>query len=313
MKQSYKDINFTPAVLDIITHGNDVIAHERASGFESLTARALYYKFIGQDLFPDSWIDEKYNRKHGLQPGTKNTLKNYKRLTAIISDARVAGLVDWDAIEDSTRVAKLPQEFSSLKELMDVALASYRLPRWEGQDEYVELWAEKDAIANKLRPISERWHVPLMINRGYSSQSAMRANAQRIIEATSDDLRSTTIIYVGDFDPSGEDMVRDIYDRLVMFGVEPGLNVEKAVLTWDQIQEHELIPNPAKITDSRAAKYMERYGDDSWELDALDSRLLVDNVEAAVKAHVNQKAMAAVVERENEHKKRLKKFVAKIH
>ncbi len=153
-----------------------------------------------------------------------NVEKSYKNLSNLVSDARLCGLMDWDAIEDRIRQPHIPLEFENLEERVQTALDNYRLPRWRGQENYVELWVEKDALAGVLRPIAGEYHVTLMVNRGYSSQSAMYDSAYRFLDAAG---RTQTrhLFYIGDHDPSGEDMVRDIADRMSMFGA--GVTVTK--------------------------------------------------------------------------------------
>lgn len=79
------------------------------------------------------------------------------------------------------------------------------------------------------------------------------------------------ILHLGDHDPSGIDMTRDISDRLELFGAD--VEVKRIALNWDQIDEFTPPPNPAKLSDSRAGAYIAEYGDESWELDALEPTL----------------------------------------
>jgi len=276
----------------------------------TMTLRQLYYQMIAQDLFPSSWIDAAYNAKNGLPPDTKNTVKNYQRLSKLISEARLAGLVDWDAIEDRGRRPQRAAEWSTLQDGVDSLHAQFRLPRWKDQEHYVELWVEKDALASVLWPIAHRHHITLMINKGYSSSSAMWTSSNRFIEASRAG-KFVTLLYLGDFDPSGEDMVRDITERLVMFGVQE-LDVIKVALTKEQIRRYNPPPNPAKITDPRAKKYIAEHGKQSWEVDALPPEVLNQLLEQEMAGYVNGPKMEAVKKKEEELKAALKKVTAKI-
>lgn len=270
-----------------------------------LTLRQLYYQLVSRAIIP-------------------NEEKSYKNLGGLVSDARLAGLVDWDAIEDRVRVPRHPPEFDSLADLVEAAVNSYRLPRWDGQENYVELWVEKDALAGVLAPIAREYHVTLMVNRGYSSQSAMYESAKRFrahrygksgsakpgqLRDTRDDalVRSLVLLYLGDHDPSGEDMVRDVEDRLAMFGVR--VDVRKLALTMDQVREYNPPPNPAKITDSRARAYIEKYGDESWEVDALPPEVLTQIIEDELDTLVDRELMDQIMAREEEGKKILRTAV----
>jgi hypothetical protein len=83
------------------------------------------------------------------------------------------------------------------------------------------------------------------------------------------------IIHLGDHDPSGIDMSRDIEDRLSLFA-ECNVEVRRIALNMDQIDEFNPPPNPAKTTDSRFGEYAARFGNESWELDALRPEMLID-------------------------------------
>jgi hypothetical protein len=145
-----------------------------------------------------------------------------------------------------------------------------------------------------------------MVNRGYSSASAMYESAQRFRGADG----SGVLFYLGDHDPSGEDMVRDVRDRLTMFGAD--VEVEKIALTMDQVEEYDSPPNPAKMTDSRAAGYVEKHGDSSWEVDALPPNVLAEIVHAAIGGVLDQGMMAKIIAREEAGKAALIEAAKKI-
>lgn len=293
----------------VIDRCNTVIEKYMDQGI-TMTLRQLYYQMIAQDFFPSSWIDAAYNAKNGLSADTKNTIKNYSKLSKLISDARLAGLVDWDAIEDRGRRPQRAAEWESIQSGVDSLVAQFRLPRWEDQENYVELWVEKDALASVLWPIAHRHHITLMVNKGYSSQSAMWTSANRFITA-SEAGKFLTLLYLGDFDPSGEDMVRDIAARMAMFGVSE-LEVTKVALTKAQIRRYNPPPNPAKITDPRAKKYIEEHGKHSWEVDALPPEVLNQLLETEMAGYVDGEKWEAVRKREEELKATLKKVASKI-
>lgn len=328
-KQQFRITNFRPDTLVSIAKADAIIAEY---GGQKLTARQVYYQFVSRDLIP-------------------NTPRSYQNLTSMLTDARYAGLISWDAIEDRGREADVPSGWDSIDDIVDAAVNQFRLPRWNDQPKYLELWVEKQALAGVLAPIARRAHVPLMVNKGYSSASAMKAAAERMLEAvgatsvevacascrTIDINRSSrkcsscerdaglvtiafnededtnfakevVVLYLGDHDPSGEDMVRDIRDRLAEFGV-PNLRVDKIALTMVQIRKFNPPPNPAKITDSRAKGYIEKFGDQSWELDALPPKELNRLVEQAIARNVDKDLMGAVVAREDVERERVRKAI----
>lgn len=288
MKERFKVVNFRDDKLQMISYCNEIVKIYQGQRLR-LTLRQLFYQLVTKNAI-------------------RNTEKEYKRLGDTVSDARLAGLIDWGAIEDRVRVPRLPMEFDSLQDLVEAALASYRLPRWNGQPFYIELWVEKDALSGVLAPLAGEYHVTLMVNRGYSSTSAMYEAAKRFKAHQNKQL--CQLLYLGDHDPSGEDMVRDIQDRLTMFGAE--VVVRKIGLTSEQVAFYNPPPNPAKRTDTRAVKYIAKHGAECWEVDALPPDVLHSLVEEAILGRLDTGAMDAVKEQENKDKELLTKAVSKL-
>ncbi len=250
-----------------------VLEHYRGLGIK-LTLRQLYYQLVSKAILD-------------------NNQKEYKRLGELLSKARLGGAVDWSVIEDRVRQPQASQEWDSISSIVDSAIASFRLPRWDNQENYVELWCEKDALASVIEPICSDLHVTLMVNRGYSSSSAMYAASKRFIQQEN---KPCTIIYLGDFDPSGEDMVRDIRDRMELFGVD--VKVIKLALTPAQIKQYKLPHNPAKITDSRYDAFVGKHGEKSYEVDALDPLVLQKMIRRSIESRMDLKKYQRVISKE---------------
>ena len=306
MKQIFRKINFQAKSRVRIEQAQAIVAEYEALNI-TLTARQLYYQFVARDLIA-------------------NSLQSYKNLCGVLADARYAGLIDWDAIEDRGRQPIKDSEWSTLGGLVESAAKAFRLPRWQGQRFYVEVWVEKDALASVLEPLTSEYHVTLMANRGYSSASAMYAAAQRFAkgcdplglrsELRKDPLkqglaygrgllRQPVLLYIGDHDPSGEDMVRDVSARLAELQCWP--RITKLALTMDQVRKYKPPPNPAKRTDSRFRRYAVEHGTQSWEVDALPPDVLQKIVRTALDETVNMSKMRKIVARE---KVLVKKFQA---
>lgn len=258
---------------------NDILEEYRDDGY-TLTLRQLYYQLVSKDIIP-------------------NNDKEYAKLSNILKKGRMAGIVDWAAIEDRVRKPKLPYWTDGIEDAIKDTIDQYRLNRMEGQRQKVEIWVEKDALSNVLYRVSSKYHIRLMVNRGYSSVSAMYDAYKRFQDGD-------VILYFGDHDPSGKDMVRDIKDRLTEFGLD--IDVWAVALTMRQIRRFNPPPNPAKITDPRAKWYIEKYGRVSWELDALPPRELIKIAETAVKSVINLDLYEAVCEKEQADIEKLKSF-----
>jgi len=278
----YVEKRFAKTSLEIIDHANEFIEDYLAQGL-TLTLRQLYYRFVAGDLL-------------------RNKLSEYKRLGSIINDARLAGLIDWNAIEDRTRNIIAPSHWNDQADIIKTAANSYALDKWEGQEKHVEVWVEKEALIGIIERACEELDVSCFACRGYPSQSELWAAARRFRRINEDD-RQPVIIHLGDHDPSGIDMTRDLRDRMIMFGAD--VEVNRIALTMDQVEEYDPPPNPAKQTDSRCTGYVEEYGDESWELDALDPPVLHELIQNTIKENLDQELFDDRVELQEEQRKTL--------
>jgi hypothetical protein len=256
---AYIDKRWTPDALAVVERANQICAEYAAAGYD-LTLRQLYYQFVARGYIP-------------------NDDKQYKRLGKTISDARLAGLLDWNYIVDRTRNLRDLAHWASPNAIVDACASQFRTDRWREQPYHVEVWIEKDALVGVIQGVCNDLDVPHFSCRGYTSQSELWGAAQRLIRCERRG-QQTVIVHLGDHDPSGIDMTRDIRDRLRLFG--SAAEVNRIALTWDQVQQYQPPPNPAKLSDARAEGYIEIYGDESWELDALSPDVLAGLIRSTI-------------------------------
>lgn len=268
MKELFIPKNFHAKSYALINFANKIIEEYKEQGF-TLTLRQLYYQFVARDILP-------------------NKQRSYDNLGALISDARLAGLIDWDAIEDRTRFLRGHRTFDGPDDAVAETLKRYRIDMWEGQKARIEVWIEKDALIGVIERVCARWDVNYFACRGYASQSELYTAGKRIAFNRRHYEQDTIVLHLGDHDPSGCDMTRDNEDRLSMFAGRRVI-VDRIALNYDQVEQYDPPPNPAKLTDTRAAAYVEEYGEDSWELDALEPRVIAALIEDKVKAQINDK------------------------
>lgn len=261
MKHCYQEKKFHNASLAIIATANKIIAEYQRDGFD-LTLRQLYYQFVAKDLIA-------------------NNVKEYKSLGSLINDARLAGLVDWDAIVDRTRNLAGNTHWSSPSHRLRAAVEGYQIDKWEDQEYRLEVWIEKEALAGVIERICCELDIDFFSCRGYTSQSEMHVAGERLSGYIADG-QKPVIIHLGDHDPSGKDMTRDIDDRLDMFCGKDEVKIERIALNIDQVKALKLPPNPAKLTDSRAKDYIRQFGKSSWELDALDPKKITAMISKTV-------------------------------
>lgn len=280
MKQQFdSELRLSKANRIMLERINTILEEYRNDGYV-LTLRQLYYQLVSKDIIP-------------------NNDREYAKLSNILKKGRMAGIVDWSAIEDRVRVPKLPYWVRDVQHAIQDTIEQYRVNRMLGQQRNIEIWVEKDALSNVLFRVTSKYHIRLMVNRGYSSISAMYDAHRR--------LRSGDIIlYFGDHDPSGKDMIRDIRERMKEFGRE--VDVRPVALTMEQIRRFNPPPNPAKITDPRAKWYIREYGRTSWELDALPPRELIRLAEEAVEELIDLDQYNRCLDREQRDIEELRSF-----
>ena len=200
-----------------------------------------------------------------------NNERSYKNLGNLINDGRLAGLIDWYAIVDRTRNLRGNSHWDRPEDVIDSARYSYMLDRWENQPNYVEVWVEKDALIGIVSQICRELDV---------------------------------IIHLGDHDPSGIDMTRDIQERMDMFGAD--VFVKRVALTMEQIETFCPPPNPTKLSDARASGYIREYGHECWELDALEPKVITSLIRNEVTALLDTDLLSEIERREKTDKTNIK-------
>lgn len=274
-KRCYVKKRFRSDSLAVIDQANKIITEYWQQGYK-LTLRQLYYQFVSRDLVP-------------------NTQQSYKNIGSIVNDGRLAGMIDWLAIEDRTRNMRENAHWDSPGDIVRACAQQFRHNLWDTQDCYVECWIEKDALVGVIEGVCAEMDVPYFACRGYTSQSEMWAAAQRFLEREKCG-KHTVILHLGDHDPSGIDMTRDIQDRLSLFG--SSVEIDRIALLKSQIDKYQPPPNFAKATDARYESYRELYGDESWELDALEPSTIVGLISDHLRRLMNMAAWDVAVEQQ---------------
>jgi hypothetical protein len=283
-KIKYIEKRFNKSSATVIKQANEIIANYTAQGY-MLTLRQLYYQFVARDLLA-------------------NNQANYNRLGSILNDARLAGLVDWNAIEDRTRNLRALPFWADPAEIVSACADQFRVDLWEDQPHRIEVWIEKDALVGVVERACHEFNAPYFSCRGYTSQSEMWGAAQRMIRRYKEERQRTIVLHFGDHDPSGIDMSRDIEDRIEMFtrahGAGGCFRLERLALNMPQIEEYNPPPNFAKATDARFKAYQDQFGDESWELDALEPAV----IEALVRDYISRNLDTAAFEEKREEQAR---------
>ncbi len=259
MKEAFTQQRFQGSSRILMLRCQEIL--EEMEAWLPLTLRQLYYQCVSRDII-------------------RNNLKSYKRLGELVNHARLNGLIDWSAIEDRTRTLNGTNHWSNPASVINSAHSGYRIDKWSDQPNHVEVWVEKDALKSVLQRACTKHDVDYFSCRGYGSQSALYQAGKRLGDAQQCG-KKPVIIHLGDHDPSGMDMTRDIIARVEMFARCP-ITVERIALNWDQITQYHPPPNPAKMTDSRYEKYAEEFGEECWELDALHPSIIDELISDAI-------------------------------
>lgn len=286
-KIKFRNIHLSKANKERLEVINEIVEDYQRQGFV-LTLRQLYYQLVSRDIIA-------------------NNVKEYAKLSTLLKEGRMAGIVDWYAIEDRLRKPDVPGSWESPKEILETAASAFRMDRMFGQPYYLEVWVEKDALSGVLKRITEKYGIPIVVNRGYSSATAMFDAHFRFRRADQD---TCYVIYIGDFDPSGQDMIRDITDRIAEFNYKNKykFGIIPIALSKDQIKQYNPPPNPAKITDPRAKDYIAEHGPTSWEVDALPPEVLNRILDETIKQLIEEDVYRAVLKKESEYKVRLEQI-----
>lgn len=292
MKECFRSVNLHRASMLKLQMIDRIIQEYLAEGYK-LTVRQLFYQLVGRGL-----ID--------------NDQKEYRKISSLVVLGRMGGMIDFDAIEDRVRTPRIPYCCDDPEDAITDTVLTYRLDRQQGQEYYTEVWSEKDALSGLLYDVTRKYHINLVINRGYSSCSAMYEAYRRFAEAISVQDQRGRIIYLGDHDPSGKDMIRDIQDRMIEFGIGDDIEVNAVALTTDQIKSYNPPPYPTKIKDPRADSYIREYGNVAWEVDALTPQTLKKVLEDAIISKMDMGRYEHMLEQEQEDKNQLRVMKSKL-
>jgi len=230
-----------------------------------MTVRQVYYQLVSRQVI-------------------ENNRSQYQAVSNLLVDARKKGVISWDWIEDRLRRPRQVSMWNDLADFADTAREAYRRDVWASQPGYVECWLEKDALSGIFEEVLQPYGVTLNVGRGYDGWDSIHNAAERFETG-----EGVSVLYFGDFDPSGEDMARSLSERLAFFGCEP--EIVKCALTREDIERYSLPPDVTKATDTRRAAFVAKHGDVCVELDALPVDVLRERIEAEVKARMNLKAL----------------------
>jgi hypothetical protein len=249
-----------------VARANDVLAVcDELHGYKPITERQLYYRLISSRMISQShW--NKYNRKDG------DRVDVYGTIGPLLKWMRIDGKLHWDDISDETRVltykrgSESPEQF--IRQDMDNFLRGYSRCVAQDQENFIEIWIEKQALLNIVEPVAEEFCRRVLCCKGYNSVS-FQAGFYRRARAAMNAGQKAIVLYFGDYDPSGVNMLhaamQTLHDELGLSGVE----FHRCGINPCHFSQLEADPVPLKPDDSRAKAFIEKYGETCFELDAI--------------------------------------------
>jgi len=255
--------------------------------YNPMTLRQVYYQLVSKQVI-------------------ENKKSEYQRLDNALILARKEGLIPYEWIEDRTRRPRDVSMWKDLKDYIETVRYSYRKNTWSRQKNYIVVWVEKEALSEVFSKVTEPYGVTLVVGRGYNSLSIKKELSDRFNAMD----KSIIILYFGDFDPSGEDIYRDLIDSFSFFGLVP--KIEKVALTSQQVEEYNLPFDFTKKTDARASKFISKYGDRAVELDALPILVLQDLIKESIERYIDYEAFKEVKREEEKEQKIIESWLKNI-
>ena len=233
--------------------------------YKPLTLRQIYYQLVGK-----GYID--------------NKVSEYTMLSGLLKHARLAEYISWDDIEDRVRTYHNLIGWNDANEFRQQEirnfLEDYRRDLMQSQEVYIEIWIEKDALSSIFTKVAKPFTIPVVVCKGFSSISFLNDYKERLESYD----KKPVLLYFGDFDPSGVEMLRametTLQDELNVTGIE----FKRVALLPDDIHRYKLphSPEALKKTDTRSRNHVAQYGELAVELDALRPDILEQKITDAI-------------------------------
>lgn len=264
---------------------------EELEDYWPLTLRQIYYRLVAAGHI-------------------ENTRSRYKDLSKLVKQMRLDEGLPWEVLTDRTRRVSDKRGFTDqadfIKYEMDNLLAGYTRCYVQDQDRYIELWCEKDALSQVFERVAWPYCIRAVTCKGYQSITFLDAFRKRALQAQHRG-QLPVVLYFGDLDPSGVQMLdatkQTLEDELQLHGV----HYIRVALNPDHILHYDLPndPDAVKLSDTRYAKYVERFGHLAVELDALHPEVLQDMAMNAIREQFDMDLFQQQMEIEKAEQKKL--------
>lgn len=259
----------TAGQLDKLNKIKDIL--NELNDYKPLTLRQIYYQMVGKGFI-------------------ENSVSQYTMLSGLIKWARISGEIEWSDIEDRVRAFHDLTGWNNNDDFIQAHLRSflqgYKRDLIQSQEKYIEIWIEKDALSSIFIKACRSYTIPVIVCRGFSSISFLNDFRKRLEYQSG---RESVMLYFGDFDPSGLEMLESmkitLRDELNLSGIE----FKRIALLKNDIKKYNLPndPDALKKTDTRYKKFLDQYGAYAVELDALSPDVLTRKIKRAIENEIN--------------------------
>jgi hypothetical protein len=229
---------------------------------------------------------------HARKPSSRytNSFKCYRSVVELLTRARLTGEVPFAAIHDPTRPVThwetWPGVGQHVSDGLNGLFSNYARNLMQSQPNHIEIIVEKNTVEPIIRTVASEYTIPITSGRGYSSLPPRYDIFRRFRNSGKSKL---ILVFVSDLDPEGENIAESFARSLRDdFGLtDDQLHPIKASLTHDQVQRFKLPAGmKAKMGSSRRRQYVEKYGENVWELEALEpldlQRIVRETIESAI-------------------------------
>jgi hypothetical protein len=257
---------------------------------QPLTVRSAMYRGIGK-LWEDS------------------SDSNYRKCSGLILKMRRLGLIPYSWIVDGTRVSDKPSSWSGLADFAQTVADAYRKNLWERQEDYIEVFVEKDAMSGVIRPITREYDVKLNPIRGFGSETFLWGIAEEWKQIK----KPIYVYYLGDHDPAGLSIEHDLRRRLEKF-CEFEVSWERLAITHDDFNSNLLgfDVTKKKYPPAKLRQYLDQHGTRGVEVDAIPAPEIRARVEDSIVAHIDGREWKLLQEQEEREKTNILDLCRKI-
>lgn len=263
-----------------------------------LTLRQIYYQLVAKEII-------------------ENRVSEYGMLSKMLKYARIDGYVSWDAVEDRVRSVHHGEGWwdkeAFINQHLEEFLDGYRRDLVQGQDKFIEVWIEKDALSRIFSRLTSKYCISTVVCRGFSSVTFLNDFKERVLFHTKEG-KEAVMLYFGDFDPSGNEMLKSMQETLVSEMGLSGVVFKRVALTQQDISKYKLPnnPNALKRTDTRARKHLNQYGAVAVELDALRPDVLENKIKTAIEQELDMVLFRKQQQKEKNEFKKLRELKSKV-